>query len=82
MTGKMIWKFNTGSRVEASTVVSHSKVLVANMRGDLFILDVNNGKKLWSYEIGTPVLATPAILKDRFIVAAIDGTVYCFGTKK
>jgi outer membrane protein assembly factor BamB len=82
MTGKMIWKFNTGSRVEASTVVSHSKVLVANMRGDLFLLDVNNGKKLWSFEIGTPVSATPAILKDRFIVAAIDGTVYCFGTKK
>jgi len=81
-TGKLIWKFNTGSRVEASTVSSFNKVLVANMRGDLFILDVNSGKKLWSYETGTPISATPAVLRDKFIVAASDGTVYCFGTKK
>jgi outer membrane protein assembly factor BamB len=81
-TGKLIWKFNTGSRVEASTVVSFNKVLIANMRGDLFILDLNNGKKLWSYEIGTPVSGTPAILKDKFIVAAADGYIYCFGVKK
>lgn len=81
-SGKLLWKFNTGSRVEASAVASFNQVLIANMRGDLFILDVNNGKKLWSYEIGTPVSATPAIMKDRFIVATSDGTVYCFGTKK
>ena len=68
--------------MEASTIASSTKLLVANMRGDLFILDVINGKKLWGYEIGTPVSATPAVLKDRFIVAATDGTIYCFGTKK
>jgi outer membrane protein assembly factor BamB len=81
-SGKLVWKFNTGSRVEASTVSSLNKVLVANMRGDLFILELSSGKKLWSYEIGTPVSATPAVLKDRFIVASGDGTIYCFGTKK
>lgn len=81
-TGKLKWKFNTGSRVESSTIASSTKLLVANMRGDLFILDVINGKKLWGYEIGTSVSATPAVLKDRFIVAATDGTIYCFGTKK
>jgi len=82
LTGKLIWKFNTGSRVEASTVVSINKVLTANMRGDLFILDVNNGKKLWSYEAGTPISGTPAVLKDKFIVATTDGYIYCFGVKK
>ena len=82
LTGNLIWKFNTGSRVEASTVVSINKVLTANMRGDLFILDVNNGGKLWSYEIGTPISGTPAVLKDKFIVATNDGYIYCFGVKK
>jgi outer membrane protein assembly factor BamB len=82
LTGRLIWKFNTGSRVEASTVVSINKVLTANMRGDLFILDANKGGKLWSYETGTPVSGTPAVLKDKFIVATTDGYIYCFGLKK
>ena len=81
LTGELIWKFNTGSRVEASTVVSANKVLVANMRGDLFILDMGNGKELWSYEVGTPIYGTPAVLKDKFIIATMDGYIYCFGLK-
>jgi outer membrane protein assembly factor BamB len=82
LTGRLIWKFNTGSRVEASTVVSINKLLTANMRGDLFILDSNNGGKLWGYEIGTPISGTPAVLKDKLIVATTDGYIYCFGVKK
>lgn len=81
ISGKQLWKFNTGSRVESSTVASANKVLVANMRGDLFILDVNSGKKLWSYETGTPISGTPAVLKDKFIVASTNGYIYCFGKK-
>jgi len=81
-TGRLIWKFNTGSRIEASPVVSLNKVLIANMRGDLFVLEVNTGKKLWSYETGTPISGTPAILKDKFIIATTNGYIYCFGVKK
>lgn len=82
LSGKLLWKFNTGSRVESSTVASANKVLTANMRGDLFILDVNSGKQLWSYETGTPISGTPAVIKDKFIVASTNGYIYCFGNKK
>lgn len=81
-SGKLLWKFNTGSRVEASPVVSQSKALVVNMRGDIFILDISNGKELWKYETGTPIFGTPAVIENGFIVTTGDGYVYCFGKKR
>ena len=77
----MVWKYNTGSRVDASTVVVGNRLLVANMRGDLFLMDRKSGKPVWTYELGTPVNANPAVVNHRIYVAGDDGRVYCFGKK-
>ena len=37
--GKVVWKYNTGGTVDASPVVVGKRVLAANMRGDLFLMD-------------------------------------------
>jgi len=79
--GKLVWKYNTGSRVDASPVVVDGKILTANMRGDLFLLDGGTGKPAWTYELGTPVNANPAVAGERFYVAGDDGRIYCFGKK-
>jgi outer membrane protein assembly factor BamB len=79
--GKVVWKYNTGSRVDASPVVIGDKLLVANMRGDIFLMDRRSGKPLWTYELGTPVNANPAVVDNRIYVAGDDGRVYCFGKK-
>ncbi len=78
-SGELIWKFNTGSRVDASPVIIGEKVLVVNMRGDFLILDFQTGKPSWSYELGSPVSANPALIDNRIIIAADDGRIYCFG---
>ena len=79
--GKLVWKYNTGGRVDASPVVVDKRVLVASMRGDLFLLDQKNGKPLWTWELGTPVHANPAVVDQRFYVGGDDGRLYCFGKK-
>ena len=79
-TGELIWRFNSGSRINASPVIAGDKVLVANMRGDLFILDISNGDVLWNYELGSAITGTPAVVSgERFYIAASDGYIYCFG---
>lgn len=78
-SGELLWKFNTGARVDASPVVSGDKVIIANMRGDLIVLDAVNGKALWTYELGSPVVGNPAVTQGRFYVGAGDGYIYCFG---
>jgi outer membrane protein assembly factor BamB len=79
--GTLVWKYNTGGRVDASPVVVRNRILTANMRGDLFLLDVKSGKPLWSYELGTAIHANPAVIKGLFYVAGDDGRLYCFGKK-
>jgi outer membrane protein assembly factor BamB len=74
--GKLLWKQNTGNRVEASAVVNASQALVVNMRGDLMLLRLNDGKPVWTYEIGTSVVNTPAVISNGIVVAASDGNIY------
>jgi outer membrane protein assembly factor BamB len=79
--GNLLWKVNTGSRVDASPVLTSSGVLVANMRGDLLLMDPENGKITWSYELGSPISGNPAVIDKYFVVGAGDGRVYFFGEK-
>ena len=78
-TGDLLWKVNTGGRVDASPVVTSNGILVANMRGDLLLMDPGDGKVKWSYELGSAISGNPAVTRDHIIVGAADGRVYCFG---
>ena len=75
--GSVNWKTNTGSRVDASTVVNKSQVLVVNMRGDVLLLDIVTGKIISTYELGVGVINTPAVIDGTVVVAASDGNIYC-----
>jgi eukaryotic-like serine/threonine-protein kinase len=78
-SGKKVWEYNTGNRVEASPVVAGNKVVVANMRGDLAFVNTSDGKMVWSYQIGSQIISNPAVAGGRVFVGAYDGNVYCFG---
>ena len=77
--GSLRWKRNTGFRIDASPLVTKSGLLVANMRGDLQLLNLYDGKLLWNYEIGSPVFSNPAVYDNRIFLGAGDGLVYCIG---
>ena len=78
-SGELLWKTNTGERVDASALVTSTKVLVTNMRGDILLLDLKDGKILWSYELGSPIFSNPAVIDGKIIVGAQDGNIYCLG---
>ncbi|MGF1586721.1 MAG: PQQ-binding-like beta-propeller repeat protein [Bacteroidales bacterium] len=78
-TGEVLWRTNTGSRVDASTLTDGKRVLVANMRGDILLLDINTGNRQWSFETGSPISGSPAISEGKIIIGTNDGTIWCFG---
>jgi len=78
-SGKLVWSFNSGNRVEASPVIIKDKVMIANMRGDLALLSLSDGSVIWKYEIGNSILHNPSVIENLMVVCALDGSVYCFG---
>jgi len=60
--------------------VVNDKVVVANMRGDLALVNLSDGKLVWSYEVGSQIISNPAVAGGRIYVGAQDGNVYCFGS--
>ncbi len=79
--GDLLWSVNTRGRVDASPVLVRNELLVATMRGDLFIMDAANGKIKWSYELGSGIFGNPAVIDGYIIAGAQDGRIYCFGEK-
>lgn len=75
-TGALIWKKNTGSRVDASTIANQKQVLLINMRGDLMLLNHADGATVWNYQLGTSAINAPAVIENTIVVAGSDGNVY------
>ncbi len=81
-SGNLRWKYNTGRKIDASSVISGDKVITANTRGDMILLNLADGEMIWSYELGSPVLNNPAVFSEKIVTGAMDGFVYCFGESK
>jgi outer membrane protein assembly factor BamB len=81
-TGKILWKRNTGSPVDASSVADGKNVLVSNMRGDLLLLNQADGTVIWTYELGSPIQGGPGVCPDGIVVGAKDGNIYFLAAPK
>ena len=79
--GTLKWKYNSGSRIDASTIIYDNKVLAVNMRGDIFVLDMETGKPVWQYETGSPTTGNPALTKNNMAILADNGTMFFFECK-
>jgi outer membrane protein assembly factor BamB len=78
-TGRQIWSFRTGSRVDSSPVILGDRVFVGSSDGNLYALDTSSGKEAWRFETGAGIFASPAIADDRLVISSDEGVVYCFG---
>nr|MDA3818590.1 PQQ-binding-like beta-propeller repeat protein [Prolixibacteraceae bacterium] len=75
--GELLWKTNTGSRIDGSAVVNKRKALVVNMRGDVNLINHENGEIIWTYQLGSGVMKSPAVIEGRIFLASTDGNLYC-----
>lgn len=80
-TGKEVWSFATGGKVDASPVVAGKRVYAPSLDGNLYVLDLANGKQLDKIKLDSSILGSPALAAGRLILGTTKGTVYCFGAK-
>jgi outer membrane protein assembly factor BamB len=79
--GELLWKKNTGSRIDASTIANNKQVLLINMRGDLMLLNHSDGNTVWNYELGVSAINAPAVIEGAIVVAGSDGNVYLLSSE-
>ncbi|HKK82313.1 MAG TPA: PQQ-binding-like beta-propeller repeat protein [Prolixibacteraceae bacterium] len=77
--GKLLWKTNTGNRIDGSAVIDKQNALVVNMRGDVNLINHENGEIVWTYQLGSGVMKSPAVIEGRIFLASTDGNLYCLG---
>jgi len=78
-TGKAIWTFTTGARVDSSPAISGGRVYVGSNDGRLYVLDLMSGKKVGEFNAGAPLSASPAIAAGKLVIGSQDNKLYCLG---
>jgi|SRR5271154_1039000 len=78
-TGKPIWNFATGARVDSSPAIAGDRLFVGSNDGRLYELDLATGRQVWAFDAGSPLSASPAIAAGRVVIGSQDGRLYCFG---
>ena len=58
-TGKSLWTFVTGARVDSSPVVAGGLAYIGSNDGKLYVLDVASGKSVFQFEAGGPAVCLP-----------------------
>ena len=80
-SGRSLWAFATGARVESSPAIAGGRVYVGSSDGRLYVLDLMSGEKLWEFNAGAPLSASPAIAAGRLVIGSQDGQLFCFGSQ-
>jgi outer membrane protein assembly factor BamB len=82
-SGELAWRYETGSRVSASPLVTRDGVvLVGAKNGRLYALDLATGKRLWSFKASRSsrqanLDSSPALdPSGRVLVGSYDGSIY------
>jgi len=78
-TGKLRWKFETGSIVRSSPIAVGDKLFFGSYDGNFYVLNRFSGELLWKYQTERMISSSPAYYDGKVYVASEDGTIYCFG---
>jgi outer membrane protein assembly factor BamB len=81
-TGKGVWSFPTGNKVDSSPVVAGPRVVVGSQDGKVYVLDLETGKSLQTVTLDGPVNASPVLVDGKLLIGTQKGTLYCLGEKK
>ena len=69
----MVWKFETGARIDAAPLTVDGTVYVGSQDAHLYALDAADGALLWKYYAGAGIAADPAAAGGAVIAADLDG---------
>jgi outer membrane protein assembly factor BamB len=80
-TGKPVWDFVTGSRVDSSPVIVRDRVYIGSSDDHLYVIDLNKGGELQRIKLDGPVTGSAAVSDGNLVIGTGAGTIYCFGSK-
>ena len=75
-SGKNVWKFRTGGRIEGSPIVFNDGVLFGSSDGRLYAASLEAGTEVWQLDVGEPLIASPAFGEQQIVVGGDKGTVF------
>lgn len=94
LTGKIDWKFASGSVIRSSPLVSNGLVYFGNCDGKFYCLDVAKGKQIWQFNtIGDTlnnekegfdrkaIIASPVLKNNTLIAGGRDGYLYALNAR-
>lgn len=73
VTGKELWKYETGAPILASPILYGDKVAVVNAAGSICALSVKSGARVWNFTGEDELLATPGFHKEHLLVPTARG---------
>jgi len=73
---KIIWQFNTGSKIVVTPVFDNSKIIVGNLGGRIVAVDKKSGDKIWSINTKGVINTTPILTKTFLIQPDFNKKVY------
>ena len=81
-TGRRVWTYQTGNRVNTSAAYSKGRIFIANQDGNLFALNAKTGRLAWRAGDATEFFyAAPAVAYGRVFIGSSDGTMYAYGQR-
>ena len=66
-TGQLAWKFNTGSSISTSPIITKNTVYVGNSDGKFVAIEIETGEEIWSFETNGAIQNNPSMA---------NGTIY------
>ena len=80
MTGRLLWRIETGSRLSAGTGADGGVIAVGTSKGDVLAFD-DTGKPLWKSRVSSEVLGPPRISEKTVVIWSGDGNVFGLSTE-
>ncbi|MEQ8763524.1 MAG: PQQ-binding-like beta-propeller repeat protein [Planctomycetota bacterium] len=77
-SGDELWRFDAGSRVNASPSVAGDHLLLGTGAGWVHVLDRATGNERWRFRTGDAVHSSPVVASGIVLVGSDDGSLYAF----
>jgi len=75
-SGKRVWKFRTGARIDGGAVVFDDAVVFGSGDGRLYALNRDDGSEIWRLDLGEGLGVSPAFANGRIVIGGEDGTLF------
>ncbi|MCX6877487.1 MAG: PQQ-binding-like beta-propeller repeat protein [Verrucomicrobia bacterium] len=76
LSGKLLWKFKTGGRVESAPLVFDDAVVFGSSDGRLYAVDKLDGRELWRLDLGEDLAVAPAFAAGRLVIGGGEGSLF------